>query len=318
MKPLLPYSLIAAAALCGVALGQTTATTTPVGYTTQTLATGFNLVGLTLHPSPLASGAFETVDGNTLTDNDVTFAPVAGRSYVLEITSGPLNGYIQEVPAASISANTITTPQNLATMGLAAGVNYKLRVAPTLEEVFGTTDSILKKGATAAAADIVWVPNGSGGYDRYFLNTLNAWRNAAGGAAPNIPLVYTDGFFVERKDPAVSFVHSGEVKTGPTVSAVSTGFNLLSTVYPAGVTLQNLGLDDDLKRGATAAAADLVWVPNGTGGYNRYFLNTLNAWRNAAGGEAPANLALTSAVFIERKDPAANFGLTPPQSYSTL
>lgn len=316
MKRYIPCSILAALAASGLSHGAETVYTNPAGYTTQRLETGFNLVGLTLQSPPVASGDFETVASNTLTDADMVFSPVAGRTYVLEISSGAALGYIQEVPATSISGNSITTLQDLSVLGLRANDTYKLRLAPTLEELFGTNTSILKKGATAVVADIVWIPDGAGGYNRYFLSILNVWRNAAGGAAPNVPVVYTDGFFVERKDVAVDFVFSGEVKTTPTVTVIATGFNLVGTIFPAGTTLQNLGLENNLKKGATAIAADLVWVPNGLGEYTRYFLNNLNVWRNAAGGAASADVPITSAVFIERKGGAANFDFIPPAYYA--
>ena len=137
MKTTFAYSLLAAAAVCGLANAQT-AYTTPVGYVTQPLVQGSNAFGITLHPPAVAKGSIDTVNGTVLTDSDTTFSPVSGRLYVLEITSGTLNGAIQEVPAASISGNTITTPDNLGTLGLQVGATYSLRLAPTLEEVFTT------------------------------------------------------------------------------------------------------------------------------------------------------------------------------------
>ena len=62
--------------------------TTPAGYTTQTLkANQYNLVGLTLHGDPLASGSIDAVTNTVLTDNQAAFSVVAGRSYILEITN---------------------------------------------------------------------------------------------------------------------------------------------------------------------------------------------------------------------------------------
>lgn len=285
---------------------------------TQTLHTGFNLVGLTLHSSPAASGAIGTVTSSLLSDPKLNLTPQAGALYILEITSGTGNGVAQEIAAANISSGSIILTDNITAMGVVSGDSYLLRKAPTLEDIFGTVDSPLKKGATPGAADIVWIPNGAGGYDRYFLNTFNAWRNAGGGAAANTPVVYLDGFFVQRKDAPVSFTLTGQVKTGSISVMFSSGFNLIGTSFPAGATLQNIGFDATVKKGATPGVADLIWIPNSTGGYDRYFLNTFNAWRNAGGGAAPVDLPLTSAVFLQRKDPAGNLKLNPPPSYSNL
>ncbi len=322
MKSILSYSLLAAAMAAGVATAQTTATTKPVGYVSTTLTQGFNAVGLTLTNSSTAAGGFEAVTANSVSDNDINFGNllVSGATYILEITSGPSIGSVHEV--ASWNANTLNTVDNLAARGVVANTTYKLSKAPTLEEIFGTTTSILKKGNSAAVADVVYVPTGPGTYNRYFLNNSSAWRNAAGGAATNIPLIYLDAIFIQKQDAGdVSFVVSGEVKTSVTVTAISSGFNLIGTLFPVGATLQNFGFESSIKKGNSAAVADIVWVPNPatSGGYDRYFLNNSNAWRNASGGAAPADVPLKSAVFIQRVDAgSAEFRFTPPSSYSSL
>ena len=318
MKKFIPSSFLLAALTTGVAFSQTTAYTTPVGYSTTTLVNGFNVLGLTLQASAVSSGSLSSVGASSVTVStaDFTTALTAGATYILEITSGAKNGAIQEI--TSWTATTLNTPDNLLTAGVEATASYKLRKAPTLEDVFGTTASVLKKGATATLADVVWVPTGPGTYNRYFLNTSSAWRNAAGGAALNKPIIYTDGILVEHKTTNVDLVTSGEVKTSVTGSVISKGFNLIGTVYPAGVTLQNVGLSN-LKKGATATLADVVWVPKGPGVYDRYFLNTSNVWRNAAGGAATADLPLTSGILIEKKDAGnTTLTLTAPTAYSSL
>lgn len=317
MKTLIPLTALAALVASSSLPAQTPAFSKPSGYVTETLQPGFNLIGLTLHSSPLASGTLTEITPTAITVSSA-ISPTPGDFYILEINDGATAGGLQEVPASAITGNVINLTQDLGAMGVNIGDAFSLRKAPTLEEIFGTTNSVLKKAATPGVADLVWLPNGNGGYNRYFLNTLNAWRNAAGGAAPNVPVVYADGFFVQRKDSTVDLIITGQVKTTPTKISITPGFNLVGTSYPVGATLQNSGLDGVVKKAATPGVADLIWVPNGNGGYDRYFLNTLNAWRNAAGGAAPDNVPLKSAIFLQRKDAAANINLTPPSSYSSL
>lgn len=298
--------------------------TKPAGYVTHTLKTGqFNLIGLTLHQPVIATGDFTAVSGTTLTDSDVDFgtALTSGKTYILEIIEASdtdLNGAIQEVTVWS--GNTITTPQDLVAQGLAIGDSYQMREVPTLESIFGTTDSLLKKGVVSTIADIVWIPNGSGGYNRYFLATTNQWKNAANnGLAPNVPVCYTDGMLVERKGADVDLVFTGSVKTTGTSIALVQGFNPIGATFPAGSTLQNSGLSASLKPGVVSTIGDIVWIPDGLGGYTRYFYHTTNQWRNAATNvAAPADVPMTSGVFIQRKDAAVNVKLTPPSTYSNL
>ena len=324
-----------AAMLLGTAgaFAQATAYTMPSGFVTHTLKAGqFNLIGLTLHSPIAVSGAFETVSGTTLTDTSVNFttALTAGNKYILEITENTadssLVGTIQEI--TSWTATELTTVQDLAADGLAGettsgandGAKYQLRQAPTLEEVFGTTDSVLQKGVISTLADIVWIPNVSGGYDRYFLSNTNAWKNATTNAlSPNVPLVYVDALFIQRKGAEVNLVVTGSVKVKNTIVALATGFNPISIVAPVGSTLQNSGLETSLQAGVISTLADIVWVPDGSGDYDRYFYHTSNVWRNATtNSNVVGDVVLPDGLFIQRKGAPKNATITPPASYSNL
>lgn len=319
MKHALSSLLVATALVAPAAFAQTTATTKPVGYETiQLAANKFNIVGLRLQSSAVVSGAFEAIGTSTVTDNDVNFQTTltSGKTYILEITSGTLSGLTVEATAGT--GNNLNTVDNLSAAGITVGTTYVLRPALTLEEIFGTTNSVLKKGTSAPGADIVWVPNGAGSYKRYFQGLNGAWRDADAGASPNVPVFYTDAVFVEKRETAASLTVSGEVKTSGTTAPVITGFNLLSTVYPAGVTLQNFGLEDDVKRGTSNVGADVVWVPNGSGGYTLYWMNMAGQWREYAGAAVTAPVDLPPGVLLERRGAAAMFDFTPPSNYSGL
>jgi hypothetical protein len=337
MKTYIPYSLLAAAAACGMAFGQT-AYTTPVGYATSPLSQGFNALGLTLQTPTLASGSFETVEATSVTDTGVTFAPIAGRTYVLEITSGTLVGSIFEIPAASISGSTVTVTTvpatDLVTLGLTTSDTYKLRVAPTLEEIFTTVTlangGVLGAALSSGSADIVWIPNGNGGYTQYYLRSgaTPEFRNVATNtASPNVPVVYADGFLVQKKAAtAASLVVSGEVKTTGTNSVAVQGFNLLSAVAPAGLNLFNAGLEDDLTAALSAGSADIVWVQQPNLSYVQYFRRsgTGAGWRVSGTtvtltDEQTQAISLSSGFLVQRKAASAvNIDLNVPTSYSSL
>lgn len=332
MKPIIPFALLGALLAVGTV---NAASTTPVGYVTQALSQGFNLVGLSLHSSSVATGNFETVAGTALTDTGVTFAPVAGRTYVLEITSGALLGSIQEVPAASISGSTITTTDNLQTAGLVVGDTYNLRLAPTLEETFttaplGQPGGVLKAALNATGSDNVWVPNGTGGYDKYFLNTSGAFRRITGPttsvAAPNVPLIYTDGILVEKREAtAAGLTVVGEVKKVGTTSVISQGFNLVSVVAPVGLTLRTAGLEDDLLAALNPTGADNVWVQQPNLTYKKYFRHTGSGgnWRDVAAPTVTldplVDPALSPSILIERRTAGSvPLDLNVPTGYSGL
>lgn len=320
MKSIFAHAMLAALVASASAYGQTEAKTKPVGYETITLnANQFNVIGLRLQGASVAGGALDTIGTTSVTDNEGNFASTlsASKTYILEITSGTLSGLTVE--ATWTSGNVLNTPDNLSQAGITAGTTYNLRPALTLEEIFGTTNSVLTKGLTSVSADVVWIPNGVGGYNQYYLSNASTWKNANGNAlAPNIPIVYTDGVFVQKRGSGAVLTLSGEVKTGGSTVPLVNGFNLVSTVYPAGATLQNLGLEDDVQKGLTSVNADIIWVPDGTGNYKQYFLNNSNVWKYADNTVAPADVALTSGILIQRKGASKVFTFTSPSAYGSL
>lgn len=325
MKNIIPFTIAAALAASGISQAQGTpdpAFSKPSGYVTQDLIQGFNMLGINLQSSPVASGSFSTVGSGTASDStkDFTALLAAGSIYILEVTGGSQAGAISEV--VSWSGAELTTSDNMALSGIVATDSYVLRKAPTLEEVFGTSNSVLAKSNSVVNADVVWVANGPSQYIRYFQNNAGAWRNASNpGFAPNTPLIYLDGIFIQKKSAGtVSLTVTGEVKTQSVKAQIAQGFNLLGTVYPAGSTLQNIGLESVLVKSNSVVNADVVWLSDGAGGYTRYFLNNAGLWRNATTpGFAPDNVPITSGILIQKKSSGSEaLVLVPPTFYSNL
>mgnify|MGYP000064799616 CR=1 FL=1 len=323
------------------------AVTKPAGFVTHTLKSGqFNLIGLTLHQPVTVAGAFSAVASNdngtggdtdddysVLTDANVDFntALTSGKTYILEITDAAntaLNGTIQEVTVWS--GATVTTPNDIVADGVAIGDKYQIREAVTIQQIFGTPPAI-KSTASAASSDVIWVADGSGGYTQYYYKTpivgSPSWFNATTNSAVvgDIPIVYTDAVIVQIQSgsPDVNLVVTGSVKTGEVALAVFTGFNLVSNVYPVGSTLQNSDLSSSLTSTASASSSDVIWMPNGLGGYDRYYYKTpivgSPSWFNATSNSAVvSDVILTSAFFIQRIGSATNVDIDPPTSYNNL
>lgn len=306
-------SVAIAVGLASSAFGQ--ATSPVVGYTTETLQLGFNLFGVTLHSKVIATGSFESdltdVDGQDFTAvlNDV------GATYLLEVESGAQAGAVAEVTA--LSATSLTTAGGLAT----GAADYSVREALTLEDVFGTS---LTGSFNATAADIVWIPDGSGGFDQYFFSTTgNQFRptGAPFAASAPIPVFYPDGMFVEVKSGSPQVTVSGDLKTGPSVVSNMQGFNVVANPGPVGVSLGNIGLESSLTGSFNATAADIVWLPDGTGGFNQFFYSsTASVWRPTGSPFAGDSSAeeIPSAFFIERKTPGTGALASTPSFYAGL
>jgi len=311
----------------------------PVGLVTHILKSGqFNLIGLTLHEPVLVTGQLESVNGTVLSDSDVNFSNVltSGATYILQIvdaSNSELNGTVQEITVWS--GMTMTTPQDLVAQGLVVGDKYLLRPVITLRDIFGSNnESGLQEGASGIA-DLVWVPNGSGNYDRYYYHpgstfpTLvsEGWKSLSAGdglEAPEVPIFFTDGLLVQRRGATdLDLTITGNVITNNVKVAVFNGFNLISNVYPVGSTLANSSLQANLTSSFTESGADVLWLPDGGGNYTRYFYQRapLNRWFNATANSAvvdPSAIDLTAGFFVQRRGNAANLNLTPPDVYDDL
>lgn len=325
---ILAFTQIAAFAETGVTL--------PSGFVTHELKSGqFNMVGLTLHKMIVDSGTLTSVSGKVLTDNEVNFSEklTSGTTYILEIldaSDSSLNGTIQEI--TTWDGHTFTTPQDLASEGLKVGDKYQLRAAATLQQIFGDP-AILKGTAAAGSSDTVWIPDGAGGYARYFYKRSlggggASWYNATSNTVVTepLPIIYTDGIMVKLTSSSPDVVLSvvGTVKTSKVSVAVAEGFNLLGTVFPAGATLQNSGIAVQLKSTASAASSDVIWLTDQYGGFTQYYVKTPlgggeKAWHNATTNQlVTADVVLPSAIFIQRRNTAKNIGIDAPVGYDKL
>jgi|688.fasta_scaffold145639_2 hypothetical protein len=330
MKSRLVLTISAAAALTGISSAQITAHSNPLGFTTQKLAANQqNLVGINLMTPVIASGSFTAVSGATISDGDANFSQTiaTGKMAVLEITSGAAAGTVQDF--ATWSEDSITLPA--AVSGLAVGNTYKIRLAPTLQEIF--PPGTLTGSLSASSADKVWIPTGAGAYSRYWYKTGNpaGWRstsdgsNDTGAVTADVPLLYIDGIVVEKKGNAKDLVLEGEVKTTGSNVLLTQGQNLISIVPPTGATLFNSGLQGDIAGSGNVSTADIVWVPKGANAYIKYWYKTTKpaGWCTTTGsnntGAVPADVPLPPSIFIQRRSATPKVvTLDAPAAYSML
>jgi len=309
--------------------GQTLAYTAPSGYVKSNLVVGFNPIGINLHGDILVSGIIDSENANVITDANVDFAAAlndVNATYLLEITSGNQNGSVSVI--TSSTATTVTIEGS----GIDAGTeSYTIRQAHTLNSVFGTgANAMLTGGTTSTSADIVWLPDGSGGYDQYFYSTFggaNEFRPTTAAflsVAKPVSIFYPDGLFVQVASVAKEITVFGEVKTTPTIAAAAPGFSLISLQNPVGQTLAESGLETFISTGNNPSEADIVFVPTGPSTYNEYFYSTFlgaNAWRLKSSpfvGDEGA-VALPSSFFIQNIGPTAKVGvITLPAFFTTL
>jgi uncharacterized protein (TIGR02597 family) len=335
MKLKFSQSILAATVLLGLpslVLGQT-ATTKPVGFQSVTLKSGvFNLVGVNFLKAPIVVGLLDSLNAGSITDADVDFSTaLAGQSnLVIEITSGPGVGLWANVSAPTSTQITVDTDLTATVTG---GAAYQIFSLPTISDIFGATNSAGLKGGLPTAADVIWLStgNGSGSYDKYYYS-LGApfglgWRKVGGGTANQAgePVYHHEAMIIERRDVSdLTVTFAGTVKTSPTAVPVFTGFNFIERSFPTLATLSNSGISAYLGGGLpSGAATDIVWIPNGSGAYDKYYVSTGApfgvGWRKVGGGTTDASsTALSSGIIIERKGANTNIKIMPDAAYSSL
>ncbi len=311
-------SLAGFVAMPGSALGQA-ATSDVVGYYTQTLNPGFNILGVALHSAPVATGTFES----DLTDTDgpdfTTVLTDTNATYLLEVETGPQAGAVAEITAQT--ATTLTVDGGLPT----GGADYTIRTALTLNELF--PDGTLRSGFGAADSDVVFLPDGTGGFDQFFFSSIGTEFRSVTDAFNSPPrpisVFYPDALFVQITDTARTVVIAGDLKSTGTVVAAESGFNLVASPGPVGTTLGNSNLSASLDSGFGAADSDVVFLPNGPGGtFTQYFFSSLapGSWRLAtdAFGASQDDVELTSGFFIQRNDVSTAVIAAVPDFYAGL
>lgn len=270
--PLMAALLMAPSAL----LAQNTATTTPVGYVSQTIpANVFTFCGLTVHSSITNSGVISSADSSSVTVNGVNFSTLltAGATYILELD----NGTIQEITSWD-STGKLNTPENISAQITNGVTSFNLRKAKTIDEVFGSQNKFGFKSTNSGfeTADQIFLPTSQGLVTVYYYDdgSEKAWYTASGDLAGSLPLVYSDGFYIKRQagDP-ITFVVDGEIKPKPTSGVITPGWNFLSSVYPVGLTLSQSGLQNFLTKSSDGSfdTVDNVYIPTANGFETAYF-----------------------------------------------
>jgi hypothetical protein len=250
----------------------------PVGYETLEINQQFNYVGLRLLGAPLATSTVATAENGAIT---LASGEVADGSVIVEIVDGDAAG---AVVVGTVAAGSISVPAELLD-NLEVENTVTVRAPQSLASVFGADGASLTGSAGQGGADLVLVPDGSGAFDTYWYSSGgfggvgSGWKQVdpATGESSNVDgaavtLVYTDGLIIQNRGDNNSVVVSGSVKTTGTTPALTTQFNYLSTIYPAGATLSSAfdeaGNPGVLRAGTLTASAgqggaDLVFIPNG-------------------------------------------------------
>ena len=311
------FTLLGILATMGVVSAQT-ATTKPVGYHTETAkGNSFTLMGVNVGNAIAAAGEFDADDA---TDNDADFTALLddGVSYTVQnITTGE---------SASVNGRDATTLDT--DLAVSSGDSYEVRADVTVGSLFGAANEAGLGAGNATTADVIWIPTGDGFaqvfYDdgKGFPPRPAGWRAIGAGGADQAgtAVPFTAGIFVQRRaadDLDIVFV--GHVRTEATSFGVGTGFNFLNRVLPVGVALDDTGLEAFIAKG-NSGSGDLVWSPDGNGGYAQYYYTDgggfppqSKGWKAVGAGDADKGAeTLGSGYAIQRKGDAGSVSVAIP------
>jgi hypothetical protein len=302
---------------------------------TRIKASSFNLVGINFVQPASAIGTVTASAANTITDAAATFtnALQAGTPYYVEVVSGQNTGLVTQVTA--FDATNLTTSDDIDSF-LDLGDRYVVRASATLATIFGAANEAGLQAGSATSADLVWIGRGDGGFDKFYYAvasppfTTAGWKRVGGGNTNQsaTPIFLTDAVFLQRKVATdLDLITTGEVKTTRTIAAIESGFNLVNRIYPTGATLAST-FGDTNQNGlnpGSATSADLVWLPNAVGGFDKFYYAvasppfTTAGWKRVGGGNTnQATTALTSGVLIQRKGAPLNLTIDPPAGFDDL
>ena len=334
-KLLLSFSVVSV--LCGsVAFGQSTATTTPVGFISETVGAGsltspqLTLLSPTLTQPVVFQGTISAISGKTVTANGANWTADqfdgANGAYYVEVFSATKPGALSDI--VTTATNSVTTADDL-TAFASVGDTIAIRKHVTIASFFGANNTWgLGTGNDISVADEISVYNGgTPAVYWYYDGTLGGaagWYDALGSESGSVEIMPHEGVIILRKSPGnVTIVSTGTVKTGNTLFPIVNGLNVIGTVSASGLTLDSSGLYNGtsaLKASNDISTADEVLIYTGSVPADYWYydgsLGGPAGWYDALGqlaGSTP--IAAGTSFIVIRKGPAFNWSLPSPSSF---
>ena len=288
----LTYSLILAAASCGLAFAAATAYTTPVGYLTSTI--GPNVAGSTegaatfiasslVLPASFAGDATVSPSGGTVITFTGGVPTGLDATSMLEISNGAQEGWWSSISSSTATAITIA---NSFPASLNANVHVTVRKFTTVQDVFGNNAPGIAPYSNILPFDNIQVLNP---LDQSTATIIYAggWQDFVTESPAATVIIYpgTAVKVIHRANTSLPVLVSGEVKTTKTQVDLYPNDNWLGQPNPTGGTFGSMQL------GTQVLATDYVNIiqPDaGTGQATDTFVSVGGAMYNFV-TEAPAD-----------------------------
>jgi len=299
--------LIASLSAVVTVSAQNTAVTKPVGYHTETiLGDAFTLLGINVGNAVAAAGDF---DADAASDNDVDFTTLLtdGTSYTVQNLSTGASASV-----TGFDATSLTT-----TLSVGSGDSYEVRADATISSIFGGNNEAGLGEGDSLSADVIWIPQDDGSFRQIYRAQAQPPFVAAGwaeigeaGDAASAVIPFDVGIFIQRRqaDP-VDIVFVGHVRTSATtVNLLADKFNFVNRVLPVGITLGDSNIEEAPSwKDGDSLSADIIWLPNGAGGYDQYYYAAAQppfvaaGWAQVGAAGDKSGVELTAGYAVQKR-----------------
>lgn len=322
------------------AAGQASVTTIPVGFNTSAIpaaasasAPSNTVISAPFYAVAVFQGVVSSVDtASQLSVSGANFTSLLTTPpYLARLKTGPSAGrffIVTGQTATQLTLDTATAGYTLTTGApsntqaqVAVGDSVEVLPANTLGTLFGTGTVPFQPGASANAADNVYLFNG--GWEVYFHNG-SSWRKTGSFSSQNNTVVLPDRgmFIIRRATTPLNLTFLGTVPSttertdfaGPASSFKSNRFPVNMTLGGTGPSALNLQNLPNWLTGASAQGADNLYLWDGTG-WAVYFHNG-TSWRKTGSfsSQDTTVVPLGSSMFVIRQSTATGSTATLVQS----
>ncbi len=343
------FALSISALLAPGVLGQTTATTVPVGFITKSIPAAIDAV--TPSNTVLSVPLYQTADFQssisttpsagthtvTLTSATFTTSYPAGQftntPHLLRVKTGALTGKFWIISSYSANSLDLKEPTG-GTPGVADAnvtgllVNDSCEILPA--NTFGSTFGLISGLGTTTAnngngalTDNILVWNGTS-YDKFYYKagTANRWQNGISDATNTVIFPDDALFFVRKVTSTLPITLMGTVpSTQERNELVGSSNNFIANRFPVGATLGTSQIETTpgwVKATANNAnGVDTVLLWNGTS-FDKYYFKggTANRWQLGISDATNTPIPVAEGMFITRVTGTGDAVLTQTLPYS--
>jgi hypothetical protein len=270
MKPIIPFALLGALLAVGAA---DAAATDPVGYITHTIApnggsgSALTIIGPTLVLPNAFAGASTNDPSTTAVVNFSGGVPALDSTYLIEITSGPAEGWWSTI--ASSTATSVTTANTLPS-GLAVGTKFAVRKHHTVLSFLGQNTPGLSEFGSPSPDEVQFLEVNQSISPIIYATTAagapaDGWYFTGDFSSADSRIIEPGtGLLIKRSsNTPLTFTTSGAVKVTDTEVSVYPGLTLIAQTAGAGATIDGTGFPTELIQfdGSNSDFDELQFLP---------------------------------------------------------